>query len=435
MTDTATQSKKKFDITATKYEEPSEVPITDGMMIHPPYLDWDRSRLTFEKPFDISKLVSAPNTYVSSATYNYPPTETTKGGKGPLRIELPYEGDSMCFSPFGITDQLKELTPEQLKMQEAGQEVKREPTGKKIIRVSIPVGDEVCARLRDVVLRDVYEVGMDHLNACGSSDDGNGTLNGTFLKTRERLNDPVGPDNAYEGLQYPVLFQKKDVEVPIANGKTKIVKRANLDLPSSIGLSILSPEDPSKKAPDAKPKRGKGPSVFFLDDKTSIPLKDLEDRGFYHSPEIGVSLFIGAKSKVRFTLFNSMVTNYMTGNTVGRLQAIEGRAKSGMSTGASMRNRTALFSKAVAVDPLMLDETDDVKKKEEEERLAAEEEERLALEALTAAAAKKNTPKTTVVVSSDSEEDKHETEAEPVQKARTTTARGSVRSRVTAGAS
>lgn len=451
MTEATTQL-KKLNLNATKYEEPSEVPITDGMMIHPPYLEWDKSRLTYEKPFDISKLVSAPNTFISSATYNYPATETCKGGKGPLRIEFPYDDESMCFSTFGITDQLEQLTPAQVKLQDAGQTVTRKKTGKKVIRISIPVDNEVCGRLRDVVFRDIYEVAMDHLHSCGSSDDGNGILSGTFLKTLERSSDPVGPDNPYSGFQYPVLFQKKDVEISGAGGTIKTVKRSNTDFPGSIGAAVLTPEDPSKAPVDGKKRRAKGPSVFILDDKTNIPLSDLEDRGFYHSPEIGVGLFIGATTKVKFTLYNSIVTGYLVGNQVGRLQAIESRSKNGISTGASMRNRAALFAKSSVADPNMTDETDEAKKTEEAKVLAdkqaadelaakeADEDAAAIVAAKKKAAAKKVIApprKTPVKVDDISEEgsdiEDYEEEQPPVQvsavKQRTVSARTNARSR------
>lgn len=364
---------KRVTVTTSAYTEPKPVVVVDGMMLHPPYEDWDPSRVTFEPPKEL-KVDNVKGLFSCPAIYEYPPTSTRKGGKARLRFGYPYTDESICYSKFGIVDQVKDLTDEQLAKQAAGLEVEREKTGKKIMRITLPVGVPECDKLRSIK-NDLYILAMKHLKAYGMADGGKRVLQGKYLPTLEH-EGPVGPNNYYDSLMYPLFYQLMDVANPDPTGPP--LKRANLDLPCSIGASVMLPDD-GKPGPDGKAKKSMGPGTkFILDDATPIDIKDLENRGFYHSPEIGVSIFIGAKTKLKFTVISSIVTAYMEEGAVGRLQALEGRKKQGLSTSEIMKNRAALHAKS-AVD-VLTDETDKTAEPQQPDSASVEAEMRAKIE-------------------------------------------------------
>jgi hypothetical protein len=342
---------KKINPTYTPYVEEKPVEITKTLMISPPYTNWDIKKLFIDPPTPL-KIEGVTGLFMCSMWYMY--TVDGKETKDRFRIEFPIKDESMSASNFGVMAQTKALTEEEKKREKAGEVIKRETTGKFELRINIQAAPEECKALRKI-LDDIYIVSGMHLYKYGNSDKGSKMLLSKYLPTLERPEEAVGPDNVYETLRYPIFYQTKKVA-----GENGMVDRCDQDISGSIAASV--------------PITGKSPSTFILDDGTKLSLSDVTGRGFLHSPEIGVSLFIGAKNKLKFTLANTIVTKWLSSNTVGRQNAIEARKNAGISTSESMKNRSALLG----ADKLATG-TDPLEKEKEEERLR--EQERLKLEA------------------------------------------------------
>lgn len=349
---------KKINPSYTPYT-PEKVEVTKTLMLSPPYDDWDIKRFSIDPPAPL-KIEGAPGNLFSCPT-SYLYNVDGKPIKGRFRLEFPRDDPSMCFSSYGVMEITKELTEEQKKLEKEGKQVEREKTGKYQIRISIPAGTKICEKLRQII-DEAYAVAGLHLYKYGASDSGNKTFASKYLPTLERPNDSVGPDNAYESLKYPIHYHTKKVSTP--NG---IVDRPDMDLPGSIGAAVITPKV-DKGNTEGKRQPGPGSySKFVLDDCSELSLNEVTQRGFKHIPELGMSLFVGAKTKLKFTLANTIVTEWINSNAIGRLDAIEERRKAGQTTSESMKSR------AIARDNLDID-----KEKEEEERKAKEEAEALA---------------------------------------------------------
>ena len=350
---------KKINPVYTAYADEKPVEITRTLMISPPYDTWDIERFSIDAP-SLLKIENSPVTlYMCAMWYVY--NVDGKDTKARFRIEFPVSDDSISFSNFGVMEQTKELTEEQKKAVKEGKDVVREKTGKYELRVNIQATPKECKALRDMIDQ-IYVVAGKHLYKYGNSDKGLKVFNSKFLLNLERPDESVGPDNVYESLRYPIFYPTKNVP-----GLDGIVKRCDQEISGSIGAAV--------------PVTGKCPSTFILDDGTKLSLADVTGRGFKHSPEIGMSLFVGAKNKLKFTLANTIVTEWLNSNAVGRRDAIDARKNAGVSTSEAMKNRSALRDATTLTeskDNLEKEKAEEAKAEAERRRL--EEEEKLKLE-------------------------------------------------------
>ncbi len=335
-TTTTQRQQPKATIKPTKTsKQPNMYESALGLMIRAPYDEWDINNMLIDSP-KLGESSSDKTIKFQTCNFQYNYFREGKKTKDKLIIEFPRDDKYLCTSDYGIKEVLNTLTKEELFLKDSGKEVKRTGTGRYQIFCKLGVHDPDSIKLKDI-LNEIYAKCVKYMAEYGQGENCKCLLEKEYQLPKKR-DEPIGPNNAALNFRHPVWYMDKSAD-------TGLHKVKDLEVPASITLAV--------KVGD-----GKYATKFCDDNLSKLNPEDLKTRGFRHIPLMEISsLFVGAVAKIRMSMTESIIIEYLAPSVISQGQTINERKEMGLLTADALRQKAQeMFESDNNKDPLSLEQ-------------------------------------------------------------------------------